>query len=156
MKNLEDLTRQVSVLGILSENENYKELNPSQLKFILLPFMLGNLWQLSMEEGRSHVCKISRVYFKDYLRRCHNYEIIGKLPQEAVDNEEDDEEGAAVSEKAKKSVVKLSSDELRQLKVKRFKEGKALDQLISRHLNSHLVSKVLDITVYNEYSLLCR
>lgn len=128
----------MSVLGIISENENYKEMNPSELKFILLPFMMGNLWQLSRADSRENVCHFSKVYFRDYLKRCFNYEIINKLPPD--EEEQEDGSGDGVKSKAAaRPPPKLNSDDLRAMKVQRFKEAKALDEKINPFLHSHLV-----------------
>lgn len=145
---LEDLTRQVSVLGILSDNENYKEMNPSELKFILLPFMMGNLWQLSTKDSRENVCHTSKVYFRDYLERCYNYEVIPSLPVEAKpDREKEEEKGASEaenstnkSEASARPLPKINSDDLRVTKIQKFKEAKVLDELITPYLSAHMVS----------------
>ncbi|CAL8125665.1 unnamed protein product [Orchesella dallaii] len=143
VRKLEDLTRQVSVLGILSDNENYKEMNPSELKFILLPFMIGNLWQLSTTSTRENVCHLSKVYFRDYLKRCFNYEIILKLPPEAQPDKEEDEETEEGSKKVR-SPPRPNSDDVRAIKIKRFKDAKMLDEKINLYLDSHLNGKSLD------------
>lgn len=129
------------MLGIISENENYKEMNPTELKFILLPFMMGNLWQLSRADSRETVCHFSKVYFRDYLKRCFNYEIINKL---TPDDDEEKEDGSGDGVKKQVATTsrpppKMNSDDLRAMKVQRFKEAKALDEMISPYLHSHLV-----------------
>jgi len=129
------------VLGIISDNENYKEMNPSELKFILLPFMMGNLWQLSRADSRENVCHFSTVYFRDYLKRCFNYEIINKLPPADEEEEKEDGSGDGVKRQtvAARPPPKMNSDDLRAMKVQRFKEAKALDEMINPYLHSHLV-----------------
>lgn len=138
----------MSVLGILSDNESWKEMNPTELKFILLPFMIGNLWQLSRADSRENVCHVSQVYFRDYMRRCYNYEIISKLPAEArspssKEDDESEEKGAA-----KKTTRNMNSDDIRAMKIQRFKEAKMLDEKIAPHLKLYLV-----IVIYVLYSL---
>lgn len=141
IRQLEDLTRQVSVLGILSDNENYGEMNPSELKFVLLPFMIGSLWQLSRSESRESACQLSKVYFRDYLKRCFNYEIISKLPPEAQPEGEDDDESEDKKRTSNKSKSqRINSDELRAIKIQRFKEAKMLDEQLTSFYTSHLVS----------------
>ncbi|ODN01446.1 Immunoglobulin-binding protein 1 [Orchesella cincta] len=150
IKKLEDLTRQVSVLGILSDNENYKEMNPSELKFILLPFMMGQLWQLSMSDTRENVGHLSIVYFRDYLKRCFNYEIILKLPPEAKPDEEEENDTEKETKKVK-SPPRVNSDDVRVMKIQRFKDIKMLDDKIALYLEPHLNGGSLDDEEWREF-----
>lgn len=60
----EDCTRLVSICGLFSSNENYKELPTDDLKYLLLPFFLGQLAQRICGGTRDHIVEAAEVYFK--------------------------------------------------------------------------------------------
>lgn len=60
----EDATRLVSLCGLFSENESYKEVNTNELKYLLLPFFLGTLGQKLCSDDRQNIVEVAEVYFK--------------------------------------------------------------------------------------------
>jgi len=70
MKILEHTTQLVSAAGMFSDNENIEEMPTTDIKYMLLPFMLGSLaLKLTNNGNRLNVVKTSEVYFRDYLQR---------------------------------------------------------------------------------------
>lgn len=70
---LEDSTRLVSLAGVFSSNENYKELATEDIKFLLLPFFLAQLQLKLCNPDRKHNVEIAEIYYKDFLTRCKEY-----------------------------------------------------------------------------------
>jgi len=70
MKILEHTTQLVSAAGMFSDNENIDEVPTADVKYMLLPFMLGSLaLKLTNNGNRLDVVKTAEVYFRDYLQR---------------------------------------------------------------------------------------
>lgn len=70
MKILEHTTQLVSAAGMFSKNENIEEIPTADIKYMLLPFMLGSLaLKLTNNGNRLDVVKTAEVYFRDYLQR---------------------------------------------------------------------------------------
>lgn len=64
MRLFEDCTRLVSICGLFSSNESYKEISTNDLKYLLLPFFLGQLSQKLCGGSRAEIVEISEVYYK--------------------------------------------------------------------------------------------
>ncbi|XP_050537470.1 immunoglobulin-binding protein 1 [Daktulosphaira vitifoliae] len=74
MKMLEYATQLVSAAELYSNNETIEEVPTSDIKYMLLPFMLGSLaLKLTNNGNRLNVVKTAEVYFRDYLQRCKDY-----------------------------------------------------------------------------------
>lgn len=63
MALFEDATRLVSICGLFSSNESYEEVNTNDLKYLLLPFFLGQLSQKLCGDDRHNIVEVSEVYF---------------------------------------------------------------------------------------------
>lgn len=77
IKLFEDCTRLVSICGIFSTNESYTELPASDLKYLLLPFFLGQLSQKLCGGSRADIVEMAEEYFKDFLKRAKEYDFEG-------------------------------------------------------------------------------
>jgi hypothetical protein len=90
---LEDATRLVSVLDLFSRNERISEVPTSTLKFFLLPVLLGDLnSKLVDNNDRLELIKIVEAYYRDFLQRVKDYEIVEDLRLPKPMCEDDDEE----------------------------------------------------------------
>ncbi|KZS09683.1 Immunoglobulin-binding protein 1 [Daphnia magna] len=74
---LEDATRLVSALGLFSNNENVEEVATNDLKFFLLPVLLGDLNLKLNSDDRLNILNVAEVYFQDFLQRCKDYSVTG-------------------------------------------------------------------------------
>jgi immunoglobulin-binding protein 1 len=83
IKALEDCTRLVSVVDMFSANESLEEVSSPNLRYLLLPALLGKLTlKLATDaSGRFEVVKLADIYFKDFLRRCRDY---GAVEHDAI------------------------------------------------------------------------
>ncbi|CAG0895566.1 unnamed protein product [Darwinula stevensoni] len=121
---LEDATRFVSAMDIFSSNEDIKEISSDNLKFMLLPAMLGHLTLRETTEpsGRLDLLKTAEAYFKDYLLRCRDYGLIEKVDFLENEPEEDDSKKVPSTKPSFNSLMKQ-----REEKVKRYKEEKTME-----------------------------
>lgn len=69
----ENCTRMVSIASIFSNNEDLNELPPNDVKFLLLPALLGMLQLKVCGLERKELIDNAEIYFKDFLRRCFEY-----------------------------------------------------------------------------------
>lgn len=59
----EDATRIVSLAGVFSSNEMFEEIISEHIKFLLLPYYLGNLISKTNKD-REEALNLSEIYFK--------------------------------------------------------------------------------------------
>lgn len=65
MKLLEDSTKLVSLADMFSSNELYDEIPTNNLKYLLLPFFLGNLTlKLCSSNERIEVVEVAETYYR--------------------------------------------------------------------------------------------
>lgn len=70
----EDATRLVSIVDMFSDNETFEEVATENIKYFLLPALLGKLTnQLCITDDRMHLVKVAEVYFVDFLKRLKAY-----------------------------------------------------------------------------------
>lgn len=127
--HLESLTRDVSTLGLFSDNESMEELPTSSLQFMLIPCYLGIAQHNLMTEPlmREEQLKMAKVYYMDFLKRLYDYNVITfKLPWKGEEQDDD------VSDLGLKAIERKSGDELRQEKIVRFKQQKELQTAMDR------------------------
>nr|XP_046162789.1 immunoglobulin-binding protein 1 isoform X2 [Oncorhynchus gorbuscha] len=73
---LEEATRMVAQLDLFSRNEELEEVATTDLKYLMLPVLLGALTmkQVNLAKRLEQV-QIARCYFLDFLKRCKEYNI---------------------------------------------------------------------------------
>ncbi len=126
---MEDATRLVSALDLFSSNEEVSEVPTEHLKYFLLPALLGSLHGKLRDEGaeRAEVIRVQEAYFRDFLRRCNDYEICEvKVPED--DDVEESEEKA--SRPGPPDLAKMNAE--REAKLKRYKEKKELEERLKQ------------------------
>lgn len=73
----EDATRLVSMVDMFSDNEAFEEIATENIKYFLLPALLGKLTnQICVTDDRLHLVKVAEVYFIDFLKRLKVYGLI--------------------------------------------------------------------------------
>ncbi|XP_078268704.1 immunoglobulin-binding protein 1 [Rhinoraja longicauda] len=87
---LEQATRMVNQLDLFSRNEELEEIATADVKYLLLPVLLG---AFTMKLGNSakrleHIQK-AQVYYMDFLQRCKDYKVMTfEFPQTKESEEE--------------------------------------------------------------------
>lgn len=79
---LEEASRMVAQLDLFSRNEELEEIATADLKYLLLPALLGALtMKQTTRDKRLEIVQTARAYFMDFLRRCEEYKVSPfKLP----------------------------------------------------------------------------
>lgn len=144
---LEDATRLVSALGLFSQNENVDEVSTSDLKFFLLPVLLGDLNQKLNSEDRLSILNVAEVYFKDFLQRCKEYAVGGiEIP----------DVGEIKEEEAPRRPGPMGFEEMarqREEKIRKLRETKELEQKLVE-LKNALANPSSDESTAREYYVL--
>jgi len=137
IRGFEEITRLVSAVDMFSLNESVEEITADNLKFILLPYMLGALWQVNTSEDRKTVCQLSLVYFQDFLQRSFDYGII-RNPPPAEDAENGNPKSKSAQESRNEKIQRIKETKELESKIeaitKRQQEGEELDDEVVREL----------------------
>lgn len=145
---LEDATRLVSSLGLFSSNENVDEVATSDLKFFLLPVLLGDLSLKLNSEDRLNILNVAEIYFQDFLQRCKEYSVGGvDIP---------DKEDLKVVEDAPRHPGPMGFEEMarqREEKIRKFRESKDLESKLIE-LKKALENPSYDESIARDYYLL--
>ncbi|MBN3301395.1 IGBP1 protein, partial [Amia calva] len=131
---LEEASRMATQLDLFSRNEELEEIATADLKYLLLPALLGALTmkQVNLAQRLEQVRK-ARVYFWDFLKRSQDYDIMKfELPKPA--GEPSDE---AADEAAEELSPTTNTSDLiamavrRQAKIERYKQKKETEAKLS-------------------------
>uniref|UniRef100_A0A3B3YVZ9 Immunoglobulin (CD79A) binding protein 1 n=1 Tax=Poecilia mexicana TaxID=48701 RepID=A0A3B3YVZ9_9TELE len=120
---LEDASRMVAQLDLFSRNEEVEELATADLKYLLLPALLGALhMKQSSQHKRLETVQIARAYFMDFLKTCHDYNISQfELPKPSNEN------GSFSA--GPSNLVAMAAK--RQAKIERYRQRKELETRLS-------------------------
>ncbi|KAG7241944.1 hypothetical protein INR49_024691 [Caranx melampygus] len=79
---LEEASRMAAQLDLFSRNEELEEVATADLKYLLLPALLGALtMKQTSRDKRLEIVQTARAYFMDFLRRCKEYSVsVFELP----------------------------------------------------------------------------
>lgn len=128
MNLLEDVTKMVSCAGMFSPNESIEEVSTTNVKFFLLPVLLGTL-SLKLTSGdRLEIVKTAEMYFRDFLQRCKDYSIKPDLEIPPLDNgEEGGSSDGSDASFSPRNVDMLAMARRRATKIQQFREQKELE-----------------------------
>ncbi|XP_032410569.1 immunoglobulin-binding protein 1 [Xiphophorus hellerii] len=156
---LEDASRMVVQLDLFSRNEEVEEIATADLKYLLLPALLGALhMKQSSPHKRLETVQIARAYFMDFLKTCHDYNISQfELPKPSNENGVSQETSEGVFSKAKSfsagpsNLVAMAAK--RQAKIERYRQRKELETRLS-DVHKVVESGQADDEVSREFYLL--
>lgn len=111
MRMFEDATKLVSMVDMFSSNESFEEVATENIKYFLLPALLGKLTtKICGTDDRLHLVKVAEIYFVDFLRRLKAYGLTDvKIPE--INSTDDEKQDAGDSQnKSKKEPPKMLED----------------------------------------------
>lgn len=112
---------------MFSANEKIEEIPTEHLKYLLLPYFLGDLAMKLTTGERGEIVEMADVYFKDFLQRCDEYGFpdaaIIKSLQRSTGNRDDVPDQIA-------QLLEMAED--RNTKLRKYREKKELDDEIKR------------------------
>uniref|UniRef100_A0A1B6DT47 Immunoglobulin-binding protein 1 n=1 Tax=Clastoptera arizonana TaxID=38151 RepID=A0A1B6DT47_9HEMI len=151
IKFLEGVTQRVSIANIFSTNENVEEVATCDLKFFLLPFLLGNLILKLSSKERNNIVQTADIYFRDFIQRCKDYSIVDIDIPEPTESVEIN--NLAVAKQMNSPSLDLASAaKSRASKIQRYNEQKALLNEI-KELKKRLNSASTDDEIRRKYYL---
>lgn len=145
---LEDGTRLVSSLGLFSTNESVDEVATNDLKFFLLPVLLGDLSLKLNSDDRLNTLNVAEVYFQDFLQRCKDYSVGGlDIP---------DGDQLVKCEEPPRHPGPMGFEEMarqREEKIRKFREAKDLESKLIE-LKNAVENPSSDESIAREYYIL--
>lgn len=126
MKLFEDATRLVSLIGMFSRNESVEEIATNDLKFFLLPVLLGILSLKITSPDRLEIVQTADIYFRDYIQRCKDYGITEVELPNSQDADESMENGGPPRTTRSPAESLIAAARNRSSKIQRYNEQKAL------------------------------
>ncbi|KAL8167246.1 hypothetical protein V2J09_008745 [Rumex salicifolius] len=79
---LEKCVEMISKLGLFSSNETTDDISTSNLKYLLVPYYLGELTEKLLQDDRIQVLKASLVKLREFISFCEPLELV---PQEEIE-----------------------------------------------------------------------
>ncbi|KAG4074025.1 hypothetical protein HA402_014230 [Bradysia odoriphaga] len=120
----EEATKLVSLTGLFSSNEEYEEIATDHLKYLLLPYFLGQLTLKICSTDRRNIVEVSEVYFRDFLKRCIEYGLTATNTETAL---------AQVERQPNSEVAALiAMSRQRNTKIEQYRIKKELDDQIKQ------------------------
>ncbi|XP_001607663.1 immunoglobulin-binding protein 1 [Nasonia vitripennis] len=125
MNIFENCTRLVSLVDMFSGNEGFEEIPTENIKYFLLPALLGTLTtKICGAENRMHLVDVAELYFVDFLKRLKSY---GLIDMEIPDINHEKEENSIVPKKSNAEMI-TEMVNTRNTKIQRYQEQKELEK----------------------------
>ncbi|XP_014235766.1 immunoglobulin-binding protein 1b [Trichogramma pretiosum] len=138
MKNFEDVTKLVSLADMYSGNESFEEIATENIKYLLLPALLGTLTtKVCGTEDRMHIVKVAEIYFIDFLKRLKSYGLIDIDIPDIKDNEKTEETAVALKKSNAEAIAQMVNS--RNAKIQRYQMQKELEkklEMLEKNLNN--------------------
>ncbi|TGZ49470.1 immunoglobulin-binding protein 1b [Temnothorax longispinosus] len=151
MHMFEDATRLVSMVDMFSDNETFEEVATENIKYFLLPALLGKLTnQICGTDDRMHLVKVAEVYFVDFLKRLKVYGLTDvKIPE--IDSTDEKKEAGDNQNTPESSSRMLENMVLRRnVKLQRYQQEKDLESRLDT-LKKNLDNPNIDDEIKREY-----
>ncbi|XP_038140591.1 immunoglobulin-binding protein 1 [Cyprinodon tularosa] len=128
---LEQAAGMVAQLELFSRNEELEEVSTADLKYLLLPALLGALrLKHSGQQQRLETLRAARLCFMDFLKKCQDYNVCQfQLPSAANGLSEGGAPPAQSSSAGPPSLVAMAAK--RQSKIERYRQRKELEARLS-------------------------
>lgn len=124
IQGLETASRRVAQLQLFSRNEDLEEVCTAELKYLLLPALLGALTlKKTSRDKRLDIVQTARAYFLDYLQRCKDFNVSQfHMPQPRDEEEQEERSQAGIGQP---NLVAMAAQ--RQAKIQRYRQKKELE-----------------------------
>ncbi|XP_051160826.1 immunoglobulin-binding protein 1b [Leptopilina boulardi] len=136
MRIFEEATKLVSLVDMFSANENFDEIPTENIKYFLLPALLGTLTtKICGADDRMHIVDVAEIYFVDFLKRLKSYGLTDIQIPEA--NKIESEETAIERSKSNAEMI-TEMVNVRNTKIQRYTEQKELEsrlQILKQGMN---------------------
>ncbi|KAF4380380.1 PP2A regulatory subunit TAP46 [Cannabis sativa] len=117
---LEKCEDMVGTLGLFSTNETKEDISTNNLKYILVPFYLGELTEKVEEDDRIRILKTSQAKLKEFITFCETMEL---LPEEELEASTQRNSDSHVDRRARK-IARFKRQRAAESKLLEIKERK--------------------------------
>uniref|UniRef100_A0A1A9W069 Immunoglobulin-binding protein 1 n=1 Tax=Glossina brevipalpis TaxID=37001 RepID=A0A1A9W069_9MUSC len=131
MEDFELATRIVSETSMFSSNETVDEVSTESLQYMLLPYFLGKLALKRNEQDRADVLRVADIYFRDFIRRCHEYDLCD-LPKQFDNNNQEEKDHTRNNSSVDPVQELVTAAMSRNNKIAQFRRKKELDEYIKK------------------------
>lgn len=151
MRLFEDSTRLVSIAEIFSSNESIDEVATKNIRYFLLPALLGTLSLKLCVADRFNVIQTAEVYFRDFLKRCKSYDIVDIDIQEHNENSSTESFESVRQQSHGTNLAAMARE--RNAKLQRYKEQKELESQLEVLRRSVCNMSIVDEELERKYYL---
>ncbi|GMN44383.1 hypothetical protein TIFTF001_013576 [Ficus carica] len=117
---LEKCEEMISKLGLFSANETKDDISTTNLKYLLVPFYLGELTEKIAQDDRIQILKASQAKLKEFISFCESMEL---LPEEEIEASTRGASNTFVDRRARK-IARFKRQRAAESKLLEIKERK--------------------------------
>ncbi|TWW55848.1 immunoglobulin-binding protein 1 [Takifugu flavidus] len=129
---LEEASRMVAQLNLFSRNEELEEIATVDLKYMLLPALLGALTLKKINrDKRLEIIQAAQAYFNDFLKRCKEYNVTDFELPKSTDENRSPGAGSDLSTVGPSSTDLVSMAVQRRAKIERYRQKKELESRLT-------------------------
>ncbi|KAM7008285.1 immunoglobulin-binding protein 1 isoform 1-T1 [Passerculus sandwichensis] len=149
---LKQAAAMVTQLELFSENEELEEVASADLKFMLLPALLGalTLKQVDLSKRREHL-ETAREHFLHFLKLCRNYGLGSFQLPSSTSSEDEARSSPAPRDPGQPALVTMAVSRL--AKIERYKQKKELENKLAS-MSSSVESGTADEDQVREFYIL--
>lgn len=119
-KTLEKCEEMISKLGLYSSNETKDDISTTNLKYLLVPYYLGELIEKNLQDDRIQVIKASHIKLKEFISFCESMELV---PEEEIESSLQGATNALADQRARK-IARFKRQRAAESKLLEIKERK--------------------------------
>lgn len=123
---LQKCDEMIGKLGLFSANETKEDISTTNLKYLLVPYFLGELTEKVTQDDRIQVLKISQNRLKEFISFCEALELV---PEEELDSQVQHGPDNFASRRAKKIArfrrQKAAESKLQEIKERKERRGRS-------------------------------
>jgi hypothetical protein len=117
---LQQCDAMIDQLGLFSPNEGKEDISTTDLKYLLVPYYLGELTEKIHNSNRLQIIKTSQAHLKEFVSICEKLELV---PKEEVDSFSQDGRDTPEARRAKK-IARFKRQKAAESKLQDIKERK--------------------------------
>ncbi|KAK6926024.1 TAP46-like protein [Dillenia turbinata] len=117
---LQHCEEMIGKLGLFSLNETKEDISSTNLKYLLVPFYLGELMEKIVQDDRVQILKVSQAKLKEFLSMCEAMELV---PEDELDTSSGGGPNALADRRVKK-IARFKRQRAAEAKILEIKERK--------------------------------
>lgn len=119
---LEKCDEMISKLGLFSTNETKEDISTTNLKYIMVPYYLGELTEKVAHDDRIHIVKASQAKLKEFVSFCEAMEL---APEEELERStQDGPKSNSMADRRAQKIARFKRQRAAESKLLEIKERK--------------------------------